>query len=63
MKTLPKGFIELYRTFHSTANELAKAVDTNDFKTAISLYSEMTQGCYNCHATYMNKRFPNLKSE
>ncbi len=63
MKLLPKGYIELYREFNSTANELSKAVDTNDFKTAISLYSEMTQGCFNCHATYAKTRFPNLQSE
>lgn len=63
MKILPKGFIKLDRNFHSNANELSKAVNENDFKTAINLYSEMTQGCFNCHAVYAKKRFPNLQSE
>ena len=63
MKSLPKGYIELNRRFHSLANELVKAVDANDFKTATSLYSEMTQGCFNCHAAYAKTRFPNLESE
>ena len=63
MKILPKGFIQMDRKFHMTANELAKAVDTNDFKTAINLYSEMTQSCFNCHSAYAGDRFENLKPE
>ena len=34
---LPKGYIKLNRKFHTNANELVSAVDTNDFKTATSL--------------------------
>ncbi len=59
---LPKGFIELDRKFHMTANEVAKAVETNDFKIAINLYSEMTQGCLNCHTAYASERFKNLSN-
>ncbi len=63
MKILPKGFIKLDQKFHMTANEVANAVDTNDFKTAISLYSEMTQSCLSCHSAYANDRFKNLKTK
>lgn len=63
MKILPKKFIKLDRKFHSTANELSKAADTNDFKAAIRLYTEMAQGCYNCHTAFANDRFENLKPE
>ncbi len=61
MKILPKGFIKMDQKFHMTANAVANAVDTNDFKTAINLYSEMTQSCVSCHMTYANNRFKNLK--
>ncbi len=63
MKLLPKGYVELNRKFHSAANELVKALDKKDFKTATSFYSEMTQGCFNCHSTYAKTRFPDLVSE
>ncbi len=59
---LPKGFIKMDRKFHMTANDVAKAVDTNDFKTAINLYSEMTQSCLNCHTAYASERFKNLSN-
>lgn len=61
MKILPKGFIKMDRKFHSSANKLAKAADTNDFKTALSIYNDMTQSCLNCHTAYVSDRFENLK--
>ncbi len=63
MKILPKGFIKFDQKFHMTANDIAVAVDSNDFKTAINLYSEMTQLCYSCHSTYATERFKNLKEK
>ncbi len=61
MKILPKGFIKMDRKFHGSANKLAKAADTNDFQTALSIYNDMTQSCLNCHSAYVNDRFKNLK--
>ena len=60
MRILPKGFIKLDRNFHMTANELSKAVDSNDFKTALTLYKDMTQNCLDCHTAYAHNRFENL---
>ncbi len=60
---LPKGFIKLDQKFHGDANKLAEAVKLKDFQKAFNLYSEMTQGCLNCHSTYSNKRFSNLRPE
>ena len=63
IKILPKGFIKFDQKFHMTANELSKAADSGDFKTAIELYTKMTQLCFSCHATYAKDRFKNLSTE
>lgn len=63
MKLFPDDFIELYRKLHSDANELAKAVDTSDFKAAIGIFSEITKDCFTCHAKYAKSTFESLTLE
>ena len=57
---LPPEFVKMDRQFHGNAGELAAAAGQNNFRTAIKIYSTMSEACVTCHAQYAAERFPAL---
>ena len=53
----PKAFIELDRTFHATAGQLAEAAEFDDKVQIQENYLKMMGLCVQCHSTYASHRF------
>lgn len=54
----PPEFVELDRTFHRRAGQLAQALERGDLHLASDVYSKMTRLCVECHGRYARHRFP-----
>lgn len=59
---LPKDFLEQDEALHELSAKLAEA--GRDQNTALQLqrFSEMNQGCVDCHRKYASARFPGLSA-
>ena len=60
---IPKSFIETDRSFHELAGKLANAAEFEEKENVQKYFTEMTQTCVKCHATYATHRFPAFKKE
>ncbi len=54
---LPKAFIELDRSFHEAAGDLAAAAEFGDKNEVLENYRTMVGKCVQCHATFARHRF------
>lgn len=59
-ETLPEAFVERDQALHELSAGLAEAARNEDTEAQIRLFSEMINGCVDCHAEYASGRFPGL---
>jgi cytochrome c556 len=60
-ETLPPAFIELDRSFHETAGDLAAAAEFGDKDSVAENYILMTRKCVQCHSTFARHRFTSFE--
>lgn len=60
--SLPKEFIAMDRSFHSTAGKLAHAALDHDGELVNFYFYKLHEKCTKCHSKYASERFPNFKS-
>ena len=60
---IPKSFIDTDRSFHELAGKLANAAEFEEKEKVQKYFTEMTETCVKCHATYATHRFPVFKKE
>lgn len=61
--TLPQAFIEMDRSFHQQAGELAAAGREQDVAAERAAFEQMSRSCQSCHASFASGRFPALESQ
>ena len=60
---IPKSFIDTDRSFHALAGKLANAAEFEEKENVQKYFTDMTETCVKCHATYATHRFPAFKKE
>ena len=61
--TLPAEFLEMDRTFHSTAGKLAHAAHQQDGELVHFYYYRLHSQCTKCHSKYASERFPSFQKK
>lgn len=58
--TLPEAFVERDQALHELSAGLAEAARNEDMEEQMRLFSELINGCVDCHVKYAAGRFPGL---
>lgn len=60
MAAVPPQFVELDRSFHTLAEQLAEAASRSDYSKELIYFNQMTRACLECHSRFATDRFPGL---
>ena len=58
---LPEEFLDLDRSFHREAGNLAGALERRDLQAASESYAAMSRACVDCHSRFAAERFPGFR--